>query len=89
MRSSTQTFENFVENSLCLRVPNEAGGGPPQARYRPGDHHYLLRHCHTVHLGPLMTMIQVNTDVLDTVLLSLHPAEVSKKIEKLHIMVAD
>ena len=35
-----------------------------------------------------MTMIQVNTDVLDTVLLSLHPAEVSKKIEKLHIMVA-
>ena len=24
-------LENFVENSLCLRVPSEAGGGPPQA----------------------------------------------------------
>ena len=38
-----------LENSLCLTVPSEAGGGPPQARHRPGEQHHPIRH--TLHLG--------------------------------------
>ena len=44
-------LENLMEDSLCLRVPSEAAGGPPQARHSPGDqHHPHLQHCHTLHL---------------------------------------
>ena len=34
--------ENIILKILCLRVSSEAGGDPPQARHRPGDHH---NHC--------------------------------------------
>ena len=34
--------ENIILKILCLRVSSEAGGDPPQAWHRPGDHH---NHC--------------------------------------------
>ena len=62
----------IVETFFSVRVPSEAGGSPPQAWYCHGDEQDGR------HLNFIQRLVmQVNTDVLDTVLLSLHPAEVN------------
>ena len=78
---TVRSFKTNLENwkTVCLRVLSEAGGGPSQTQHRPGEQH----HPHPFVIlfilvyGRLMMIIQVNTGVLDTVLLSFHPAEVN------------